>query len=116
MLFEAFYTPCQRLTKTRKPDGEGGHVTTWDDGEGFEAAVVLDTSTEARVAESAGLSRSYRVTAPIGTGLGFHEAFKRLSDGQVFRVITEAADVTTPKVASFKFEVVRAEAWELPDE
>lgn len=116
MLYERFYEPCQRLQKSRVPDGEGGWETKWLALNEFEAAVVLDTSSEAVIAQSAGMSRTYTITSPKGTNLGFHEAFKRVSDGKVFRVTSDPRDLQTPSVATFEFEIVKAEAWELPNE
>ena len=43
--------------------------------------------------------------------LDFHDAFRRDSDGQVFRV-TKVND-STPAVASFKFNQYQAEEWSL---
>lgn len=116
MLYEEFYTPCQIVQPDRVKDGQGGWTTKWIDGEEFMAAVVLDTSVQATIAESQGMNRSYRVTTPTGTNLAFHTVFKRLSDGQAFRVTSEASDIKTPSVASFQFEIVKAEAWVIPDE
>lgn len=115
-LYEQFYEPCQRLQKGRVPDGEGGWETKWLALGEFAAAVVIDTSAEAVIAESAGMSRTYRVTCPDGTKLGFHDVFKRVRDGKTFRVTSGPVDLTAPSMASFSFEIVKAEAWELPDE
>lgn len=116
MLYQVFYEPCVRLAHTSEPDGEGGWRSRWEDGDQFMAAVVLDTSADGPVADSERLSRAYRVTAPTGTGLRFHEAFRRLSDGQAFLVTSAPEDMRTPEVASFGFEIVTADAWEVPDE
>lgn len=116
MLYENFYEPCQRLQLSGSPDNEGGWDTNPVALNEFMAAVVLDTSSEALIADSEGLNRSYRVTSPKGTNLGFNDVFKRVSDGQTFRVISERLDIVTPPISSFEFEVVKAEAWELPNE
>lgn len=115
-LYELFYEPCQLLEKEKVTDGEGGWKTTWTSKGDFEAAVVLDTSSAAVIAESAGMNRSYTVTCPTGTGLRFHDVFKRMSDGKAFRVTSDPSDVTTPSMATFQFEIVKAEVWEIPDE
>lgn len=116
MLFEKFYEPCTRMVFDRVPDGEGGWSTEKDDGAGFMAAVVLDTSSAALIAESAGMARRYTVTTPVGVSLGFHEVFRRDSDGRAFRVTSDPGDRRTPGVASFSFEQVTAEAWVIPGE
>lgn len=116
MLFEEFFVPLQKIEKVTEPDGEGGHVTRWVDGEEFEGAVVMDKSGVYFPGSSADTERTYTVTVPVGTGLEFYQPFKRLSDGMVFRVTSSPNDIKTPYMASFQFEQVKAEAWRLPDE
>lgn len=110
MLFEEFFEPCVKIVESKAPDGQGGHHTTAEDGEEFTAAVILNASNEATVAASERMRRTYTVTAPIGTNLGFYEQFKRVSDGQKFRVLSVPNDQTTPSRATFGFEQVQAEA------
>lgn len=116
MLFEEFYEPLQKLERALVEDGEGGFNAKWIDGDEFIGAVVMDKSTTAAVADSAGMDRTYTITTPIGTNLGFYGAVRRLSDGMIFRVTSSPKDITTPSCASFQFEQVKAEAWRLPDE
>lgn len=113
-LFRNFYEPCALMEKERVSDGEGGWITEWFDGLEFDAAIVLDSSITARVAESEGMASVYTVTTDKTVRLEFHDAFKRLSDGKIFRVTSDRNDKMTPDVASFDFEQVTAESWELP--
>lgn len=113
MLIDAFKTPCVMLDKVRVSDGEGGFTTSWQEGAEFEAAIVKDTSLEARIAEKDGLTNTYTVTTSVNAALDFHDVFKRLSDDQVFRVTSNGDDKRTPSVASFQFEQVTAEEWRL---
>ncbi len=110
-LIDEFKVPCTLVEKTRVPDGEGGWVTQWADTIGFEAAIVLDSSMNARIAEAEGVTGVYTVTVDRNVSLDFHDAFRRDSDGQVFRV-TKVND-PTPGVASFQFNQYQAESWEL---
>lgn len=112
-LIDAFREPCVAMDRAKVPDGEGGFTTAWQEGAEFEAAIVRDTSLEARIAEKDGLTNTYTVTAPADAGLEFHDVFKRKSDGQVFRVTSDGDDRRTPPVASFRFEQVGAEEWSL---
>lgn len=114
MLYEGFYESCVVIESQRTEDGEGGWITETQEGEEFMAAIVADRTLQARVAESEGMTSIYTVTVPKGTCLGFHTAFKRVSDGKVFRVTGESTDVQTPKMATFSFEQVPAESWEVP--
>ena len=79
----------------------------------FDAAIVKDTSLEARIAEKEGLTNTYTVTTSPNAALEFHDVFKRVRDGQVFRVTSNGDDVRPPSVATFDFEQVSAEEWEL---
>ena len=110
-LFELFKTKCTKMVKARVPDGEGGWTVGWAEGGGFRAAIVLDSSTNARIAEAEGVTGLYTVTADKGTGLGFHDAFRRDSDGKTFRVTK--VNNPTPSMASFQFDQCQAEEWEL---
>ena len=110
-LIDSFKVPCTLVEKTRVPDGEGGWTTAWADGAPFEAAIVLDSSINARVAEAEGVTGVYTVTVDRNVQLDFHDAFRRDSDGQVFRV-TKVND-PTPGVATFQFNQYQAEEWAL---
>ncbi len=110
-LIDSFKVPCTLVEKARVPDGEGGWTTAWADGIGFEAAIVLNSSINARVAEAEGVTGVYTVTTDRNVELDFHDAFKRDSDGQVFRV-TKVND-PTPGVATFQFNQYQAEEWTL---
>lgn len=112
-LIDAFKGPCAVMDKAEVPDGEGGFTTAWREGAEFDAAIVRDTSLEARIAERDGLANTYTVTTSADAALGFHDVFKRKSDGQVFRVTSDGDDRRTPPVASFQFEQVGAEEWSL---
>lgn len=112
-LYEHFYEPCVLMEKVRVSDGEGGWVTDWSEGLEFEAAIVMDSTLQARVAESEGMLSVYTVTTPQNIRFDFHDVFKRLRDGKTFRVTSDPTDKMTPDVASFSFEQVTAEAWDL---
>lgn len=113
-LYETFMVPCTLVEKARVPDGEGGWTTAWSDGAEFEAAIVLAGSIDARVAEAQGVTGVYTVTTDRDVAMGFHDAFRRDSDGQVFRV-TKVND-PTPSVATFQFSQYQAEEWALPSD
>lgn len=113
MLVDSFKEPCVLMEKVRVSDGEGGGNVTWSEGVEFMAAIVRDTTLTARVAEKDGITNVYTVTTGTNSKLEFHDVFKRVSDGQVFRVTSNADDTRTPKVASFQFEQVNAEEWRL---
>lgn len=114
-LLEEFKTPCILMERKRIPDGEGGWSgEEWTEGLKFRAAIVHDTSLQARVAEKQGVTSVYTVTTDKNAKLEYHDVFKRIEDGKIFRVTSDGDDVQTPKRASFQFSQVTAEEWELP--
>lgn len=112
-LVDTFKEPCVLMERKRVGDGEGGWTTTWVDGAAFDAAIVRDTALAARVAEKEGVSNVYTVTADADVRLGFHDVFKRVRDGQVFRMTSNGDDMKTPGCATFSFGQAGAEEWSL---
>ena len=113
MLVDNFKVDCVLLEKRSASDGEGGFTSEWTDGATFKAAIVRNTTATVRIAEQEGFSNVYTVTTGTNAHLDFHDVFRRVSDGQVFRVTSDGSDVKTPDVASFAFEQVFAEEWVL---
>ena len=97
------------LDRTTQPDGEGGIITAWREGAPFMAAIVFDTSIEARVAEKQGVTSLYTVITAKKVILEYHQVFRRLSDGKVFRVTSDGDDKFTPPSASLNMRQVTAE-------
>lgn len=105
---------CIMLDKQRQPDGEGGFTTTWTEGAEFKAAITFNTSLQARTAEKQGVTSLYTVTVSKNAMLEYHDVFKRLSDGKIFRVTTDGDDSFTPKSATLDMRQVSAEEYALP--
>lgn len=112
-LIRDFAADCVMLERQRVPDGEGGFTTEWVEGEAFGAAISFNNSMEARVAEKQGVTSLYTVTTEKSRVLKFHDVFKRLTDGKVFRVTSDGDDVLTPPRATFQFSQATAEEWRL---
>ena len=113
MLIDAFMTDCAMMDKTTVSDGLGGFSREWVQGAAFKAAIVKDNTMQARVAEKQGVTEVYTVTFSKSLEMEFHDVFKRLEDGAIFRVTSNVTDSKTPSVASFQFGQVTAERWEL---
>lgn len=107
---------CVTIDKTTVPDGLGGRITKWVDGAQFDAAIVFNTSIEARIGSAQGVTSMYTVTTSRMVNLEYHEVFRRLRDGKVFRVTSDGDDVYTPASATLDMRQVTAEEWSLPDE
>lgn len=113
LLSEAMET-CVFLNKQVSPDGYGGYTNTWADGASFKAAIVFDTSIEARTAEAQGVTSRYTVTTPRSLTLEYHDVFRRARDGKVFRVTSDGDDKYTPASTALDMRQVTAEEWSLP--
>lgn len=114
-LIDDWKEPCVLVEKKRVPDGEGGFTATWVDGAAFMASIVLDTSTQAVIAEKQGMTKIYRVTTDKNAILDYHDVFRRTSDGETFRVTSDGRDVKTPTNSAITpFSQVTAEPWTLP--
>lgn len=101
------------MDKTTVSDGMGGVIRQWVEGAPFKAAIVKDSTLAARVAEKQGVTEVYTVTVDKGIDLDFHDVFKRVKDGAVFRVTSNVTDSETPSIASFQIGQVTAEKWVL---
>ena len=113
MLYETMMENCVLLEKVREPDGLGGWVTSWSAGMDFKAAIHKDNTMQARIAEKEGITELYTVTTEVRNLLEFHDVFRRISDGQVFRVTSNTKDNTSPQFSQINFGQATAEAWVL---
>ena len=104
---------CVLLDRRTTADGYGGYASTWTDGAEFEAAIVLNTSMEARIGEKQGVTALYTITTTKALNLQYHDVFRRTSDGKVFRVTSDGDDKRTPGSATLNMRQVSAEEWVL---
>lgn len=103
--------PCVMMHKTTSDDGYGGEITTWQDGANFNAAITFDTSMQARTAGAQGVTSLYTVTTRKSKVLEYHDVFRRVSDGKIFRVTSDGDDKYTPASASLNMRQVTCEEW-----
>ena len=104
---------CVMLDRQTTSDGYGGFVERWTDGATFQAAIVLDSSMQARIAAAQGVTGLYTVTTGKQINLQYHDVFRRVSDGKIFRCTSDGDDKKTPASASINMRQVQAEEWEL---
>lgn len=100
---------CIMMDKATESDGRGGFVTSWKDGADFYSAIVFDSSMQARIGEAAGVKALYTITTAKNVNLQYHDVFRRLSDGKIFRVTSDGDDKKTPASASLNMRQVTAE-------
>ena len=112
-LIDNFFTACVLMEKTREQDGAGGWSVAWSEGAEFEACIVRDTTMQSRIAEKEGVTSVYTITTRRANPLSFHDVFKRLPDGAIFRVTSNGSDKQAPTVGTLDMCQVTAEKWEL---
>ncbi len=105
---------CVIMNKTAAPDGYGGFKTSaWVDGAEIQAAIRLDNSIQAKIAEQQGVTGLYTITTTKSVNLQFHAVLKRKGDGKVFRVTSDGDDNHTPASAGLNMRQVSAEEYTL---
>lgn len=112
-LLDSAMEPCVLLDKTTQKDGYGGIQTVYVNGAEFNAAIVFDSSMQARAASAQGVTDLYTITTKKNIVLQYHDVFKRLRDGKIFRVTSDGDDKATPASASLDMRVVSAEEYEV---
>ena len=100
---------CVFMDKTTEKDGYGSVVPVWSEGASFDAAIVFDTSIEARRADKEGVTSLYTITTSRDLVLEYHNIFKRVRDGKLFRVTSDGDDKATPRSTSLDMRQVTAE-------
>lgn len=107
---------CRIINKRIIEDGYGGYITEYVDGAKFSAAIVLNSSMQAKIAEQQGVTGLYTVTTEKVLNLQYHDVFRRESDKKIFRVTSDGDDNKTPMSAGLNMRQVSAEEWSLPNE
>lgn len=113
-LLDDYMENCVMIDKTSVSDGRGGFDYAFVDGAEFQAAITLDNSIQAKIAEQQGVTGIYSVTTQKSINLQYHDIFKRVSDGKIFRATSDGDDNKTPVSATLNMRQVSAEEYTLP--
>lgn len=113
-LLDDYMENCVMIDKTTVSDGRGGFDYAFVEGAEFQAAITLDNSIQAKIAEQQGVTGIYSVTTQKSINLQYHDIFRRSSDGKVFRVTSDGDDNKTPASATLNMRQVSAEEYTLP--
>ena len=105
---------CRILNHIRSDDDFGGYTEEWSDGMRFRAAIAKNSSPEQQIAEKQGISESFTVVVDDSITLDYHDVFRRISDGSIFRVTSKTTDSTAHPASTVRIAKVTAERWELP--
>ena len=88
-LIDSFMVPCVLMERRRESDGAGGWIISgWEDGAAFDAAIVLDQSMQAKIAEKEGVTSVYTVTTKRSCALEYHDGISErilFHAGSIFR-------------------------------
>lgn len=112
-LLDSMMEKCAIMNHIRLDDPYGSSTDTWSQGATFDATIIKNSTTEALIAEQQGVSELFTVVVYKGFALDYHDVFKRLSDGQIFRVTSNVKDSEAPEVSSVQIAKVTAEKWVL---
>lgn len=108
-LITSMMEQCTFINRTRTDDQYGGYTEAYTDGATFRAAVIKNSTTEAIVAEKQGVTEIFTVITDKGFALDYNDLFRRVSDGQVFRVTSKIKDSEAPDASTVKIGKVTAE-------
>ena len=100
---------CVMLDRVTVPDGYGGFTAVWHEGAPFQAAITFDSSMEARTAEQQGVTSLYTATTSRVIILQYHDYFKRIRDGKMFRATSDGDDRFTPGITPLDMRQVAIE-------
>lgn len=111
-LLDEAMEPCQFIDKTTERDTYGGVNRVWKPGAEFDAAIVLDNSTEARIAAYEGVKNLYTVTVRRNIPLESGQILQRLKTGKYLRLTSDGTDNMTPRSAGLDMRQASAELLE----
>lgn len=114
-LLDSMMEKCKILNHVRQDDPYGSYTETWTEGATFEATIIKNTTTEAVVAEKQGIDEIFTIVTKRSFLLDYHDVFRRISDGQVFRVTSNAKDSEAPDASTVQIAKVSAEKWVIPN-
>lgn len=116
MLLDSMMEKCRIMNHIREDDPYGSSVDRWAEGASFDATIIKNSTTEATIAEKQGIEEIFTIVVKKSFSLDYHDVFKRLSDGQIFRVTSMTKDSEAPEASTVKIAKVTAEKWVIPDD
>lgn len=104
-----FYEDVQVVDYISKTDGYGG--VNWEQSLGapFRAGIFVNNSNEAVIAGRLGNKAIFTVQTDINVELEQNDVIFRKLDGRMYRITSNAIDMTTPAVASDQYRECTAE-------
>lgn len=115
-LLDEFTDKFVMMDKISVPDGYGGFDIVYQEGAEFEAAMGMNDSIEARIADAKGIKNRYSIYPKQNINLNPYDVIKRLKDDKIFRITSDGDDKKTPPSSPLNRRKYNAEEWRLPDE
>jgi hypothetical protein len=113
-LYEDALQDFKVMNRSDINDGYGGTATTWAEGATIKGAIVYNSSNEASIARSSGVSVAVSFKTLKKYSLYFHEVLKD-SAGRTYRLIQKADLNKTPASAGIDMQSWDAEEWVIPN-
>ncbi len=107
-----FFVAFNLQSRTPSPDGFGDVIWTYADAVPFMAGISTNSSSEAQIAYKNGLKTIYTIVCRKNLTLRQEDVVKRMSDGKLFRITSNAVDMETPNKAVESYWQVTAEVIE----
>lgn len=99
------------MDKTEADDGYGGENTSWEGADNIQGAIVLDSSSQNRIANAMDSKGAYTLTVEKNIELDYHTVIKRVRDNKLFRITSNSDDKETPNSAGLNMRQYTAEEW-----
>lgn len=112
-LLDEMRDSCVMMDKRTVPDGMGGFTIVWTEGAAFDATIIKNSSNEAVVGQQQGMNELFTVVVDKSIALDYHDVFKRLSDGQTFRLTSSTLDSAAPERSTVPIAKATCERWAL---
>lgn len=112
LLFENM-VDCTIMDKATTADGYGGVVTVWSEGAKIQAAIVMNGSPEAVIAQAITSKEAFTITTSRSVVFYQNDVIKRNSDGKYFRITSDGTEKKTPQSAGLDMRQVSAEEWRM---
>lgn len=109
MAREDFYEDAQIIDYVSKPDGLGGVMWEQVPGAPIRAGFFVNNSNEAVIAGRLGNKAIFTIQTGIGVELEQNDVVLRKKDNRMYRIMSNAIDMTTPAVADDQYREVTAE-------
>lgn len=113
-LLDAFSKEYVMMIKDRQDDGHGGFNVVWRESDvKFRMPERHETTIQARQAEQEGIVSTHAFLPDKDMKFEKFDVFKRVHDGQYFRVTDPSGEDYTPYESSLNKTLIYAVKWDL---